>query len=152
MAGARRLQGALRTALGPILKETGPSVGVLSQRWREMVGERLADVTQPLRLEPTKKGAILHIRAPSAASAVLQHASGHILQRVSLAAGVEVRELRIVQTSADAPRAKAPRLKELPEADRRAIAAAAAGIATHDLRQALIALGEAIARAETGRT
>jgi hypothetical protein len=147
MIGARRLQAALQAALAPLIKAAGPSTGSLDAHWKEIVGERLAQMTRPLRLETSKAGATLHVRAPSAAAALLQHGESQILERVSLAAGVRVRRLKLVQTAADAPK-PARKTRDLPEAERRAIAAAASGIRSPELRSALIALGEAIAQDE----
>lgn len=137
---------ALRRALAPILKEAGPAPSTLAARWEEIVGPRLAAVTEPLRVAPGKNGATLHLRAPSAAAPMIQHAAEHIMEKVALATGAKIKALKVVQTSAPASRAarpvKPPRL--LTPEERLELDRSLAPIQTPAIRDALERLGEAV--------
>lgn len=137
---------ALRRALAPILKDAGPAAGTLSARWEEIVGARLAAVTEPLRVVPGKTGATLHLRAPSAAAPMIQHAAEHIMEKVGLATGARIKSLKVVQTSASpsrpAKQVQPPRL--LTPDERMELDRSLAPIQTPAIRDALERLGEAV--------
>ena len=95
---ARPLGHAVMRALAPILKEAGPAPDTLVARWPEIVGARIAAVTEPFRVAKTRTGGVLHLRAPSAAAPMIQHAAAHILQKVNLASGANLKSIRIVHT------------------------------------------------------
>jgi len=143
----RSMGAAVTRALAPILKQAGPAPATLAERWAEIVGPRLAKVTEPIKVTRSKSGSTIVVRAPSAAAPVILHAQKDILERVSLATGANVTALRIVHTEAaatakdvrDQPRA-------LSGAERLAIRKAAEEKAQSPaLRDALAALGEAVA-------
>lgn len=140
------MQQALRRALAPILKEAGPAAVTLASRWPEIVGERLAKVSEPLRVQPGKGGATLLIRAPSTAAPMIQHVSGHIMERVGLATGSKIKAIRITQTAAAATAVKAtkPVQRELTAEERTRIAGGIAQIQTPAVKQALERLGKAV--------
>jgi hypothetical protein len=96
---ARPMGVALTRALRPLLKEAGPAPETLQSRWPEIVGLRLAAVTQPVRVARAKGGNVLHLRVPSAAAPIVQHAQDHIIERVNLASGSKIASLKIVQTA-----------------------------------------------------
>jgi hypothetical protein len=143
--GPRNLGHMLARQLKPILKETGPSTESLSSRWAEIVGQRLAEVTQPVRVIKGKAGGILQLRATSAASTMIQHAREHIIERVNLSAGtkVPIRDIRIVHTAAPA-QVSAPRARSLSPAEREALIRSLALVQTQVVRSALEELGKAI--------
>lgn len=139
------MQTALRKALAPLLKEAGPATSSLASRWPEIVGDKLARVTEPLRVQSSKTGAVLHIRAPSAAAPMLQHAAEHIMAKVSLATGAKIKSIKIVQTAAaaaKAPKAAAARL--LTPEEKADLASGLAAVRTPPVRSALEKLGEAV--------
>jgi hypothetical protein len=144
---ARSMGAAATRALAPILKQAGPAPASLSQRWPEIVGPRLAAVTEPIKVTRSKAGSTLVVRAPSAAAPVIQHAQKDILERVSLATGANVTGLKIVHTEASiATKAAAEQPRALTGAERLAIRQAAEEKAQSPaLRDALTALGEAVA-------
>ena len=143
----RSMGAAVTRALAPILKQAGPAPASLSQRWPEIVGPRLAAVTEPLKVTRSKTGSTLVVRAPSAAAPVIQHAQKDILERVSLATGANVTSLKIVHTEAPAmAKDAAAQPRALTGAERIAIRKAAEdGAQSPALRDALAALGEAVA-------
>jgi hypothetical protein len=140
---------ALTRALGPILKQAGPAPGTLAARWPEIVGERLAKVTEPIRVTPAKGGAILTIRAPSAAAPMIQHARDHIIERVNLTGAAKIRDLKIVQTTAPADRKPPARPRPLTREEQASLKQDLGAIETPAVRNALAHLGEAVLAARS---
>lgn len=134
---------ALQKAMAPLLKAAGPSPGTLAAQWPEIVGQRLAAVSHPIRVQLAKGGATLHIRAPSAAAPMIQHAEGAILQKVRLATGYDIVKIRIDQTTVSKPRPKSPASK-LTEEQRAELRQSLSGVKTGSLNKALEQLGEAV--------
>ena len=135
---------ALVRALGPILKQAGPAPGTLAARWPEIVGERLAKITEPVKVTPGRGGATLTIRAPSAAAPMIQHARDHIIERVNLTGAAKIKDLRIVQTLSP-NQAKPPgRPRPLTREEHARLSHDLAAIETPAIRNALAGLGEAI--------
>jgi hypothetical protein len=148
---AKPFGSALTRALAPILKEAGPSADTLTARWAEIVGARLAAVTQPIRVAPAKGGGVLHLRAPSAAAPMIQHAQEHILERVNLASGSKVKSIKIIQTTAPPAKKAASAPPPLSDADREALFKELAEVRDPAVRQALTALGVAVLTRQKSR-
>ncbi len=140
------LDRALRRTLAPILKEAGPAAVTLEDRWTEIVGQRLAAVTRPIRVVPGKTGATLHIQTPSAAAPMVQHAADHIMEKVGLATGAKIKTLKIVQTAGRKRAAPTPAaaVRPLTAEERAGIDRALAPVRTPAIRDALEQLGEAV--------
>jgi hypothetical protein len=134
---------ALNRALRPILKDAGPAPETLKSRWTEIVGLKLAAITEPLRVSKSKGGSILHLRAPSAAAPIIQHAKDHILERVNLASGSKIKALKIVQTAAPKQLALVIPRPLTPE-QRAEMVKRLAPVKDSPLRKALGGLGEAV--------
>jgi hypothetical protein len=141
--GPRPFGNALNRALAPLLKEAGPSPSTLGSRWAEIVGQKLADVTSPIRVARAKAGNVLHLRVTSAAAPMIQHAAEHIMERVNLASGSKIKSLRIVHTAAPA-QIKTTQRRPLTPEQRTALITGLARIQTNTLRNALAELGEAV--------
>jgi hypothetical protein len=139
----RPLGFAVSRALAPILKKAGPARDTLASRWPEIVGARLAAVSSPVRVSKGKTGGVLHLRAPSAAAPMIQHAAEHILERVNLASGSKIRSIKIVHTAAPA-HILARRTRPLTPAEREALVRRLAPVRNPAVRDALAELGEAI--------
>lgn len=91
-------------ALAPVIRKLdekyGRGAGALEARWREIVGDRLARVTQPQKLIKGRggAGATLELRVAGPAALLVQHQSADILSRVNLFLGDgAVDKLRIAQ-------------------------------------------------------
>jgi hypothetical protein len=91
-------------ALVPFIKALderfGRGADALKARWREIVGERLAARTEPVKLVKGRSGqpGALEIRVDGPAAALIQHQAPEILSRVSLVLGQgAVDRLRIIQ-------------------------------------------------------
>lgn len=148
--GPRPFGAAIHRALAPILKEAGPAPETLASRWRDIVGQRIAEVTTPIRVARGKSGNVLHLRVTSAAAPMIQHAAEHIMERVNLASGSKIKTLRIVHTApppvlaAKGPRALSP--------DQRAeLFRALTSVRSPGLKSALAELGEAVLTARKSR-
>ncbi|MEZ6029473.1 MAG: DciA family protein [Hyphomonadaceae bacterium] len=134
---------ALNRALRPILKDAGPAPETLKSRWSEIVGLKLAAVTEPVRVSRGKGGGVLHLRAPSAAAPIIQHAKDHILERVNLASGSKIKSLKIVQTAP--PKQLALVIpKPLTPEQRADLVKRLTPVKDNPLRKALTGLGEAV--------
>ena len=90
--------------LAPLIKALDERFGrgpdVLRSRWREIVGEALAQRTEPVKLSKPRNGdgAVLEIKVDGPAAALIQHQAPDILARVNLFLGAgSVAKLRVVQ-------------------------------------------------------
>ncbi|MFC5373583.1 DUF721 domain-containing protein [Brevundimonas faecalis] len=91
-------------SLAPLIKKLdaqfGRDANALERRWLEIVGERLARVTRPLKLVKARGNAVgaLELRVVSAAALLVQHQEQDIVDRVNLALGPNtIGKLRIAQ-------------------------------------------------------
>jgi hypothetical protein len=141
---------ALRPLLKSLDERFGQGPGALVARWREIVGEREAAVTEPVRL--TKAG-VLELRVRTSSATVIQHQAPEILARVNLFLGAgTVSKLRIIQGPVrTAPRGPTPAQAALarrraPPLDAAAEARLAEGVAKapETLKASLLKLGRAI--------
>lgn len=135
-------------------RQFGPTAGQLQGRWREIVGETLWRVTEPVKLVQPRgakagTGATLELRVDGPAAAIVQHQGEDIIERVNLALGSgQVAKLRIVQglvrRSAHAlPARRRPPLDAALEAElTKGLEAAPDG----PLKSALLKLGRAVMR------
>lgn len=140
---ARPMGAAVARALRPILKEAGPAPETLQSRWTEIVGLRIAAITEPVRVSRAKGGNVLHLRVPSAAAPIIQHARDHILERVNLASGSKITSLKLIQTTPPKQLALVIPRPLTPE-QREALVKRLAPVQNRAVRNALAQLGEAI--------
>jgi hypothetical protein len=131
----------------------------LKARWREIVGERLAARTEPVKLVKGRNGqpGALEIRVDGPAAALIQHQAPEILSRVALFLGQGVVDrLRIVQGPVRAKPAEAaeqaapPRRRRyagpLDTAQEAELARSLEGATEGPLKSALIRLGREVLR------
>ena len=155
---------ALAATLGTLEGRFGRGSPALAQRWREIVGETLARVTEPVKLtrprakpQQAKEGApppggTLELRVEGAAALLVQHQQDDILARANLVLGEgAAARLKIVQgpvrRPADAAAPVARRRSNAPlDAAAEAALAAATAAANDGLREALVRLGRAAIR------
>ncbi|MEO1306105.1 MAG: DciA family protein [Pseudomonadota bacterium] len=117
--------------------------------WTEIVGEQLARLCRPEKLTPAKGGRRLTLMVIPAAAGLVQHQSEIIRQRVSVAAGGDITAIKILQGHFSSPSAKATKQHTPLSPDQRdALIASAAKIDDKNLRDAIVALGEAVLTAE----
>jgi hypothetical protein len=163
MARPRHLAELIDASLGRALAAQGFATSDVLVAWPDIVGERLAAATQPLKIEwprrrrgadPTSRPdpATLVIRVESAFALDVQHLAPVIVERVNAhygwrCVGKLVLKQGPVRRTASSRPAPAP---PLPEAERARIADAIAGVDEEALRGALDRLGQAVARTARG--
>jgi hypothetical protein len=163
MARARPLAELIDASLGRALAAQGFATSDVLVAWPDIVGERLAAATQPLKIEwprrrvgadPTSRPdpATLVIRVESAFALDLQHLAPVIVERVNAHYGWRcVGKLVLKQGPVRRPEAaRRSAAAPLPEAARARIADAIAGVDEAGLRGALDRLGQAVARGAKG--
>lgn len=144
---------ALRKLIAELDARFGQGPGALQARWREIVGEQTARVTEPVKLVKGRAGAgaALEIRVAGPAAALIQHQAPEILARVNLFLGTgAVEKLRIVQGPLrPRPKAEQPRPRPARPLDAAQEAELAQGLAQAPpgpLKDALMRLGRNVLR------
>jgi hypothetical protein len=159
MARTRPLAELLDACLGPSLAAQGFAASDILLAWPEIVGDRLARASRPLKVEWRRgpaallgerpEPATLVVRVESALALDLQHLGPLVIQRVNARYGWRcIGRLVLKQgpVRREAPtRADPP---PLSEADRRRLAGAVADVADEGVRAALDRLGRAVIGAE----
>jgi len=150
--GPTRLSQIVEGCIAPTLRKQGFGESEIVVAWPQIVGERLAAVSAPIRLvwppggrradpEATKP-ATLAVRVEGAFALELQHLAPLVLERVNAHLGWRcVERLHLQQGPLPRP---APRKRPRPApdaADRARAAEAAAGVEDEALREALTRLG-----------
>ena len=159
MARPRPLADLIDASLGRALAAQGFAAADVLVSWPEIVGERLAAATQPLKIEwprrragadPTARPepATLVVRVESAFALDLQHLAPVIVERVNVHYGWRcVGRLVLKQGPVRRPAGAPAKLAPLSEDERNRIAQAVAAVDDEALRQALDRLGQAVASA-----
>ena len=159
MARPRPLAELIDASLGRALAAQGFATSDVLVAWPDIVGERLAATTQPLKIEwprrragadPTSRPdpATLVVRVESAFALEVQHLAPVIVERVNAHYGWRcVGKLVLKQGPVRRPGPSRPSpALPLPETERARIAEAIAGVEEETLRGALDRLGQAVAR------
>ncbi|MEC7288771.1 MAG: DciA family protein [Pseudomonadota bacterium] len=132
------------------LPKKGATLSRLKVQWSDIVGEQLARLCRPEKLTPAKGGRRLTLTVIPAAAGLVQHQSEMIRQRVSIAAGGDITAIKILQGHFGAQRTKKPpESVPLTPEQRDALIASAANIEDQKLRDAIVALGEAVLTAQS---
>lgn len=121
-----------------------PRIGDLQARWREIVGDKLAAVSQP----DAVRAGTLTLRVASAAAPLLTMRSKEILGLLALSGRGDVKRLSFVRAPlkhSHASSGSARRPAMLDAIQRRAIEAELAGVQHPALRAALLRLAETTA-------
>ena len=152
----RPLADFLDSCLGPSLAAQGFATSDVIVAWPDIVGERLAAFTQPLKIEWKRKGrhadpearpdpATLVVRVESAFALEMQHLAPVVIDRVNTYYGWRCIG-KLVLKQGPVRRAEKPRpvVRSLTEADRERLGAAIRPIEDETLRAALDRLGQAI--------
>ena len=131
------------------LPKKAATLSRLKVEWTDIVGEQLARLCRPEKLTPAKGGRRLTLIVIPAAAGLVQHQSEIIRQRVSVAAGGDITAIKILQGQFST-RGKPARKSviDLTEEQRAALIASAQTIEDKNLREAIVALGEAVLTAE----
>ena len=163
MARPKPVADLIGPCLGRALAAQGFAAADILAAWPEIVGERLAGFTQPLRIDWPRgaaarerdtrpEPATLVIRVESAFALELQHLAPVIIERVNAYYGWRCVG-RLVLKQGPVRRALAPTKPSAPvlaDSEREQISQALAGIPEERLRMALGRLGEAVVGARCG--
>jgi hypothetical protein len=153
---ARPLAEFLDVCLSPSLAAQGFATSDIIMAWPDIVGERLAAVTQPLKIEWKRKGphadpearpdpATLVIRVESAFALELQHLAPTVIDRVNTYYGWRcIGKLVLKQGPVRRVEKKRPTAPVLTPADREKVGKAVQPIEEEALKAALDRLGQAI--------
>jgi hypothetical protein len=147
--------------LGPSLAAQGFAASDVIIAWPEIVGERLASFTQPMKIEWKRKAAHLDpetrpepatlvVRVESAFALEMQHLAPIVVERVNAHYGWRcIGRLVLKQGPVRRPEPAAKPVFTLSAAERRRVDAAVAPIAEDNLRAALDRLGQAVVGTKT---
>ena len=155
MARPKPLADLLNVCLGPSLAAQGFAAADIITAWPEIVGARLADRSQPVRIERKRRGrgadegrpepATLVVRVESAFAIDMQHLAPIVIERVNAHYGWRcIGRLVLKQGPVGRAGPRRPTTPSLSAADRTRVAAACDGIAEDRLRAALDRLGQAV--------
>ncbi len=155
MRKPRPLADLLDACLAPALRAQGFAAADVVMAWPDIVGERLAAFTQPLKLEWKRKAgshpeaqpspATLVIRVESAFALEMQHLAPQVMERVNAHYGWRcVGKLVLKQGPVRRMPDRRKPERSLTETERRQVDAALAPIAEDRLKHALDRLGRAV--------
>jgi hypothetical protein len=161
MKRPRPLADLLNSCLGPTLAAQGFAASDVITAWPEIVGDRLATFTQPLKIEWKRRGsgqderrepATLVVRVESAFALEMQHLAPVVIERVNTHYGWRcIGRLVLKQGPV---RRSAPRIVppfRLGPQERERIDSAVEPVADEGLRAALDRLGQAVLGAKATR-
>ena len=153
---ARPLAEFLDVCLSPSLAAQGFATSDIIMAWSEIVGERLAAFTQPLKIEWKRKPphadpetrpepATLVVRVESAFALELQHMAPTVIDRVNTYYGWRcIGKIVLKQGPVRRVEKKKPPVPTLSQADRAKVDSAIGAIEEEGLKAALDRLGQAI--------
>ncbi|MEZ0167690.1 DUF721 domain-containing protein [Microvirga sp. TS319] len=153
---ARPLAEFLDVCLSPSLAAQGFATSDIIMAWADIVGERLAAFTQPLKIEWKRKAphadpearpepATLVVRVESAFALELQHMAPMVIDRVNTYYGWRcIGKIVLKQGPVRRLAPKKPPAPPISPADRAKVASAVGGIEEDRLKEALDRLGQAI--------
>jgi hypothetical protein len=152
----RPLADLIDVCLGPALAAQGFAASDVITAWPEIVGERLAAFSQPIKIEWKRRApgaspdtrpepATLIVRVESAFALEMQHIAPVVMERINAHYGW--RCLGRIVLKQGTVRREAPRKRQAPsigEAERQRVGIAVEPIADEALRAALDRLGQAV--------
>jgi hypothetical protein len=161
MARPKPLADLIDTCLGPALAAQGFATSDIIVAWPDIVGDRLASYTQPLRIEWPRgaardrdvrpEPATLVIRVESAFALDMQHLAPVVLERVNAYYGWRcVGRLVLKQGPVKRPAPSPTPEPALTEQDRHRVTEAVCNVSEDALRGALERLGQAVVGARPG--
>ena len=140
--------GALATRImRPLIKtgQSGKSLDEIRRQWRDIVGEKLAQMTEPEKLTAsTATGRVLTIKVAGPAAPFVQHQTPLLLERCNLA-GADLAKLTIKQGAIARPLANVRPLSQPLSADEEALLLASLqAVGSPRLKAALLRLGRSV--------
>jgi hypothetical protein len=160
MARPKPLADLVDTCLGPALAKQGFAASDVVAAWPEIVGERLAARSRPVKLEWPRRGrpdpdarpepAALVVRIEGAFALEMQHLAPLLVERINAHYGWRcVGKIVLKQGPVPRPKAKREPPPELSPQDRERLAEKTQGVESEPLRAALDRLGAAVVGSRT---
>lgn len=141
----RKLGVSIGKLLGKASKNEGPGLSLIQQRWPELVGERLAKLSRPVRLTGKGPMRVLTLDINPSASTVFQHQSEFLRQHIGQAIGGTLKDIKLIQKNpGTSSQTSARRIRPLTALEREALQDGVSNIKNPKLAAALLAFGEAI--------
>lgn len=123
----------------------GSSAAMLHKHWPDIVGERWAKISTPVKFTGGRDGRTLVVSAPGAAATLITAASGAILERLNAHMGEgSVSRLRLVQTKLKTEKSPAGRKRGLTPSQQDQLQDGLSKIPEGGLKQALEKLGRGV--------
>lgn len=149
----RPLADLVAPTLGPVLAAQGFTGADVVESWPEIVGERLAVASRPVKVEWPRRGmeatrsepATLVVRVESAFALEMQHLAPLIAERINAVYGWRCIGRLVLKQGPVARRIAPRKRRDATEEERRRIKDAVASVETDELRAALERLGRAVA-------
>ena len=131
------------------MQKRGFMQGEIITRWREIVGNELADCTSPEKLSfprSERRAGTLQVRVAGAAALALQHEEPQVIQRINRFFGYgAVARLKLIQAPISKGDVKVKKvLRKLDQSEERAIEAEVEKTKDPDLRDALAKFGRSV--------
>jgi hypothetical protein len=125
--------------------KAGKSVLELKRQWTDIVGEKLAQMTEPEKIGRGPAGKTLTVKVAGPAAPFVQHQAALILERCNLA-GADIKGIQIKQgvIARKAPSNLRPISAPLSADEERVLAASLDTIGSPTLKAALMRLGRAV--------
>lgn len=141
---------AARKAVRTALKDyKGSPLSVIQDRWETIVGDKIAQVSRPVKLTGKAGARTLTLKVIPAAALLIQHQSEIVRQRVSAAAGGDITKLKLEQGQLSQKAGlAAARPAHLSAADQAQLEKDLSGIEAFELKEALRQLGTAVRAAQ----
>ncbi|MGF1474945.1 MAG: DUF721 domain-containing protein [Geminicoccaceae bacterium] len=143
--------GLINTLLTPAVRQRGLAKSEMITRWPDIIGARLAAMSEPLRLGGRHR--VLELAVLPVAALEFQHEEPRLIDRINTYLGFDaVRRLRLRQTPS-LRRKLEPRPSAevtLSEREEAALERATAGVQDESLRAALVRLGRRVTAASRG--
>lgn len=152
MCALKRLSNTVPSVTNKTFKRKYISLGKIITQWREIMGDKLADHAQPLKIhyrKPKRKGdratATLDIAASSSQCALLIMRKGVLLEKINNIFGeVIVTDIKFIHYHDTKPLKPKPKKIILDEAEKNGISTLLDGIEDTELKQRLGSFGEAM--------
>ncbi len=142
-----RLSLRITKIMKPYTKNEGPGISMLQRRWKDLVGERLAKLSYPVKLTGKAENRVLTLEILPSASPIFQHQSEMLKQRLAASSGGFLKDLKFVHKATPGQNGdKARKLRPLSAQERDQLNEGVASVKNPRLSQALLAFGEAVYR------
>lgn len=138
---------AVAKVVRPLSKkfQAGSSAAILLKHWPQIVGERWAKISTPVKFTGGKEGRTLVISAPGGAAALIMAASGAIIERLNAHMGEgSVSRIRLVQSKISAKAPAYTRKRGLSPSEQDKLQKGLANIPEGGLKSALEKLGRGV--------